>query len=160
MVDRYAAGGAESEFEPGSRGRILRNRMGICRVAAMNLAETKALAATQQWAAGHFDIAHRFTDDDVCALHRRWLGDIYEWAGDYRNVNISKGGFLFAAATQVPRLMADFSRNELAQETPCRGMDTTRLAQALARTHGVDPDSPVSRGKRAVCTVARLADGR
>ena len=55
--------------------------------------------------------------------------------GEYRGVNISKAGFLFASANQVPRLMSAFEKNELVQHTPCRGMDEARLVQALARTH-------------------------
>jgi cell filamentation protein len=134
-MTRYAAAGTEAEFEPGSRGRVLRNKLGIVRVCDMEQAESEALVAAQEWAVGNFDASHRFTSADVCELHRRWLGDIYEWAGEYRNVNIAKGGFPFAAAAQVPRLMAQFSRMELAQETPCAHMDAARLARALARTH-------------------------
>ncbi|MEO6263614.1 MAG: Fic family protein [Luteimonas sp.] len=63
------------------------------------------------------------------------LGGIYAWAGEYRGVNIAKGGFMFAAAAQVPRLMADFGRKVLAVETPCADMQTPRLIAALARTH-------------------------
>ncbi|MFN8601543.1 MAG: hypothetical protein U0842_13835 [Candidatus Binatia bacterium] len=40
-------------------------------------------------------------------LHKRWLGSIYPWAGVYRQVNVSKGRLIFAAATQVHRLMAN-----------------------------------------------------
>ncbi|MGH8122689.1 MAG: Fic/DOC family protein, partial [Rudaea sp.] len=135
MTSRYAASGAESEFEPGSRGRVLRNKLGIRRVGDVQQAESEALIAVQEWAAGRFDATHRFTSDDVCELHWRWLGEIYAWAGSYRSVNIAKGGFAFAAAAQVPRLMAKFSHNELAKETPCTDMDAPRLARALARTH-------------------------
>lgn len=135
MSDRYAAAGPQAEFEPGSRGRVLRNKLGIRRVAEIEQAESAALTATQHWAVEHFDIAHRFTATDLCTLHRRWLGGIYDWAGEYRSVNIGKGGFMFAAAAQVPRLMAQFETRELAEETPCNGMDAQRLAQALARTH-------------------------
>ena len=31
---------------------------------------------------------------------------MYEWAGEYRQLNISKGGFHFAMAAQVPRLLS------------------------------------------------------
>lgn len=134
MTRRYAASGPEAEFEPGSRRRVLHNKLGIRRVTDMQYAESAALDAVQVWAAGHFDIAHRFAPHDVCELHRRWLGGIYTWAGEYRNVNIAKGGFLFAAATQVPRLMAQFEQ-VLATETPCAGMTPERLAKALALTH-------------------------
>ena len=135
MMSRYDAAGPQAEFEPGSRGRVLRNRLGIRRVGDMQQAETDALVAVTHWAVARFDIAHRFTAEDLCELHRQWLGGIYEWAGLYRSVNMAKGGFMFAAAPQVPRLMAQFARKELAAETPCAGMDTARLARALARTH-------------------------
>ena len=35
-------------------------------------------------------------------MHKVWLGRIYEWAGDYRQVNLTKGSFSFAAARQIP----------------------------------------------------------
>lgn len=42
---------------------------------------------------------------DICSMHEACLGNIYEWAGKYRQVNISKGDFTFAMARQVPMLM-------------------------------------------------------
>ena len=53
----------------------------------------------------------------------------------YRQVNISKDGFPFAAAHLVPRLMTRYSDAVLAVHTPCAGMDEARLVQALAVTH-------------------------
>lgn len=135
MPSRYDARGPEAEFEPGSRGRVLRNRLGIRRATDMQFAESAALDAVQEWAIRRFDSAYCFTADDICELHRRWLGGIYDWAGDYRSVNIAKGGFMFAASDQVPRLMAEFGRKELASETPCAEMEPERLAAALAHTH-------------------------
>lgn len=132
---RYRAEGLQAEFEPGSRGRVLRNRLGLVRVRDMQQAESVALLAVQEWAIGHFSAAHRFTADDIALLHRRWLGAIYPWAGEYRQVNISKDGFMFAAAAQVPRLMAAFEAEQLARCTPCAGMDEPGLLAALARTH-------------------------
>ena len=38
---------------------------------------------------GGFDVAH------VKAIHRHIFQDVYEWAGQFRTVNISKGGHLF-----------------------------------------------------------------
>lgn len=42
MRNRYGAQGSEAEFEPGSRGRVLRNLLGITRVRDMNEAESQA----------------------------------------------------------------------------------------------------------------------
>jgi cell filamentation protein len=135
MTSRYEPSGIQAEFEPGSRGRVLRNLQGITRVRDMQQAESEALLAVQEWAIAHFDMTHRFSSEDICALHRRWLGGIYAWAGTYRKVNMMKGGFMFAAAAQVPRLMKELERNRLAKDTPCAGMEPSRLARALARTH-------------------------
>jgi cell filamentation protein len=131
---RYSAHGPQGEYEPGSGGRVLRNRLGIVRVRDMQQAESDALLAVQEWAIGHFSASHRFTADDVALLHRRWLGHIYPWAGEYRQVNVSKGGFMFAASAQVPRLMAAFEAQELARFTPCERMNQPSLVEALART--------------------------
>jgi len=132
---RYQAGGPEAEFEPGSRGRVLRNKLGIVRVRDIQQAESDTLLTVQEWAVARFNAEHRFTAKDICLLHKQWLGGIYVWAGEYRSVNISKGDFPFASAARVPQLMTAWERNELARETPCINMDETRLVQALARTH-------------------------
>ena len=131
--DRYKATGVGAEFEPGSRDRVLRNKLGIRRVRDIEQAESEALEAVQDWAVAHFDAGHRFTAKDICTLHRRWLGGIYAWAGDYRTVNMAKGGFSFASAAQIPRLMSHLDEVELATETPCSVMDNARLAQALSK---------------------------
>jgi cell filamentation protein len=131
---RYDAG-VETEFEPGSRGRVLRNLLGIRRVGDMDVTESRALDDVMAWAAGNFDSGHRFTAEDIREMHRHWLGGIYVWAGEYRSVNISRNGFMFAASAQIPKLMRDFERQVLARDTPCEGMHHTQLAAALARTH-------------------------
>jgi cell filamentation protein len=64
----------------------------------MNAAESQALELAQNDAADQYGPNHRFTADDIRALHRLWLGPIYTWAGEYRSVNIGKGGFQFAHA--------------------------------------------------------------
>jgi cell filamentation protein len=134
--DRYQAHGPEAEFEPGSRGRVLANKLGIRRVRDMQQAESDALLAVQEWAVAHFSAQHRFAAEDICLLHRQWLGAIYPWAGKYRRVNVSKGGFLFAPARQIGRLMTEYETNILAPSTPCAGMDEERLITSLARAHG------------------------
>lgn len=60
---------------------------------------------------------------------------MYPWAGEYRQVNISKGGFVFAMAAQVPRLMLEFERKELARFTPCNFDNLEFVLEALAITH-------------------------
>lgn len=125
----------EAQAEPGSGGRVLRNRLGIRRLRGMAQAESETLLAAQERLVDEYSEDHRFTARDIRAIHRTWLGGIYSWAGEYRTVNISKGDFHFAAAAQVPRLMLEFERRELAQVTPCRVAPEQDVARALAVVH-------------------------
>jgi cell filamentation protein len=84
MSRKYAATGPEGKFEPGSRGRVLRNLLGITRVRDINEAESQALELAQDAALDQQDAAldqygpsHRFTAKDIRTLHRLWLGPIY-----------------------------------------------------------------------------------
>ncbi|MEK6210913.1 MAG: Fic family protein [Pseudomonadota bacterium] len=135
MSRKYDATGPEAEFQPGSRGRVLRNLLGITRVREMNVAETRALQTAMDRFVRRFDEQHRFTDADVQDMHRTWLGGIYEWAGEYRSVNISKEGFPFAAAARVPAPMQDFQKRVLSRRTPCRFQRREDVVEALAEAH-------------------------
>lgn len=77
----------------------------------------------------------RLCVEDLNSWHRRWLGNVYTWAGKRRALNISKGNFMFAAAAQIPRLLDEFERNCLARWTPCHGMTEFDLTEAIAVTH-------------------------
>jgi cell filamentation protein len=48
-------------------------------------------------------VDQRFTAADIRRMHRLWLGEIYVWAGEYRQVNMAKGEFMFAAANHEGR---------------------------------------------------------
>jgi cell filamentation protein len=126
---------SELEFQPGSRGRVLRNLLGITRVRDMEEAETQALNVTQRAALKIYGSEHRFTPADIRRLHRMWLGSIYPWAGKYRTVNLSKGGFQFAHAPLIPRLMDHLGKGVLRRHTPCGSADVA-VARSLAEVHG------------------------
>ena len=135
-LDRYDASGlVEAQVQPGSRGRVLRNLLGVTRRREMDRLEAQAQYRAMERMLGEYGPGHRFTAADVCHVHRTWLEEIYEWAGEYRQVNLSKGDLPFAAAARVPCLMAKFEREVLTANTPCGGMDTGRLASALAMVH-------------------------
>lgn len=132
---RYEAAGPEAEFEPGSRGGVLRNLLGIVRARDMAEAESQALELAQAAALEQYRSDHRFAAKDICDLHRLWLGPIYPWAGRYRTINIGKGGFQFAHAPLIPRLMKELERGPLRKHTPCRPREKTIVAAGLAEVH-------------------------
>jgi len=133
---RYDVSGlTEAQFEPGSNEQVLKNRPGINSPQEMDDAEARALERTMAVLVGQYDEKHRFTAADLRAMHKSWLGEIYEWAGDYRQVNVSKGDFPFAAAARVPALMEQFERDVLARYTPCNFSERADIVRALAETH-------------------------
>jgi cell filamentation protein len=135
MATRYDAHGAEAEFEPGSRGRVLRNLQEIRSAREMACRESEALFLATQQLIDSTELDHKFTAADICRIHALWLGAIYPWAGGYRQVNVAKGGFMFAAAGEIPRLMREFERGPLQEFTPCRFAGLEAQARALAVVH-------------------------
>lgn len=134
--NRYDVSGLpEAQFESGSGDQVLRNRLGITSKLAMDDAEARALQRATDRFIGTFDANHRFTAADVCEIHRGWLGEIYEWAGRYRQVNVSKGEFPFAAAAQIPALMAECEQGALRRHTPCNVTNRADVVRALAEVH-------------------------
>ena len=72
--------GAEAEFQPGSRGRVLRNRLRIYRKREMDQVEYEALLRTQEAYLHRIEPETRFTAALLCRMHHDWLGEIYESA--------------------------------------------------------------------------------
>ncbi|CAG0971828.1 Protein adenylyltransferase NmFic [Methylophilaceae bacterium] len=101
----------------------------------MDAQEAIQLSEATDWAIHHYSADYRFTAADIAILHKQWLGSIYGWAGEFRQVNISKGGFAFAMAAQVPRLMHDLEQKVLATYTPCNFNDHDKVIEALTVTH-------------------------
>ena len=132
---RYDAVGPEAEFQPGSRSRVLRNRLGVTSVRELERRESAALLITTQQIIDETRVDQRFTAGEIRGMHQLWLGEIYEWAGEYRGVNIAKGAFMFAAAIQIPRLMQDLERGPLREYTPCNFNTIAAQASALAIVH-------------------------
>ena len=133
---RYDVSGlVEAQYQSGSRGRVLRNLRGITRKGEMDEAE----AIEQKRALGKilsvYTLDHRFKAADICWIHKIWLGGIYQWAGQYRQVNLSKGTFPFAAAGRIPDLMDGFEKGPLRRFTPCLFATQPEVVHALAVVH-------------------------
>ncbi|HEU4624651.1 MAG TPA: Fic family protein [Steroidobacteraceae bacterium] len=133
---RYlAARRSETEYEPGSNGRVLANLLGIRSAREMARVEQREFIRTAHYAVQQYCGAQRLTAGHLCDLHRQWLGTLYPWAGEYRQVNLSKGGFPFAAARLVPFLMGDFEENCLARYSDLSRARSVDPWAALAEAH-------------------------
>jgi cell filamentation protein len=114
---------------------VLRNLLGIKSKRTMDEIEGQSQVSALDRLVRIYDRDHRFTAADVSRIHREWLGEIYPRAGQYRQVNLGKRDFTFAAAKWIPKLMAEFEVGPLAKHTPCRNLDSQAVVHALAVVH-------------------------
>ncbi len=125
----------ETEFEPGSRRRVLRNLLGVKSKRAMDQKEAQEQLRALNEISKLFDENHCFTARDIREIHKIWLGRIYPWAGQYRQVNLNKCGFEFARAMVIPANMEEFEKGSLRKRTPCRFKSREQIVEALAVVH-------------------------
>ena len=131
-MSRYHVSSSEGQYEKDSGEQVLANKLGIATSDEMDEVELVLLEQLyqsvfeEQFPEGQLSVAL------LKSWHRRWLGNIYEWAGQERAVNISKGGFMFAPSAQLPKLLNEFDTKYLTQYTPCSGMDEEQLITAIA----------------------------
>lgn len=136
MADRYDTHASpEGQYQPGSNDTVLANKLDIVDPEEMDEIELGLLDELANALVEEIEVDQQLHSADLCEWHRRWLGNVFTWAGQYRSVNMSKGDFQFAAAHLVPQLMAKFEEEFLSKLTPCREMDDEQLVDALANVH-------------------------
>ncbi|RTQ47202.1 cell filamentation protein Fic [Hymenobacter gummosus] len=123
---KYAAPDDEAEALP--------NRLGLSSLAAVQQAETEGFLLAEQHLLDELREDHLFDVAYILGIHRRALGHIYDFAGRYRTVNLSKGGFVFPAAHYLPQSMAQLEQ-ELLLSLPHAWPDTAALVPDVARVH-------------------------
>lgn len=154
-MSRYE--GLDSYVYPDSG--VLRNRADICDQAGLDAFEADATAVRlleliSNPLQGNFDLAH------LCAIHRHLFQDVYEWAGELRTVDISRGTSRFASFGLIEAYL-DAQLQALPREDFLRGQTpesfVKRLAHYMAEINAAHPFREGNgRVQRAFC--AQLAD--
>jgi cell filamentation protein len=120
---------------------VLKNRFGITDEATLEAAEASVVALrsyelAQQPLAGGFDLAH------LQAIHRYLFGDVYEWAGQLRTIDIAKGGNAFAHHAYIA-VAAKPIFEQLAREQRLAGLEppefSARAAHYLGEVNALHP---------------------
>jgi len=113
---------------------VLINRLRITDAATLEQAEA-ALVATRSYELaqtplkGGFDLAH------FQAIHHYLFGDLYEWAGQLRTVDISKGSSHFAHHGHIASA-AVTTFKQLAEEKNLTGLDPAAFGKRAAYFFG------------------------
>ena len=113
---------------------VLKNRLGINDEATLEQAEADIVAArsfelSQKPLSGRFDLAH------LQAIHQRLFADLYDWAGQLRTIDISKGGNRFAHFAQIENAATPIFQ-QLALENHLAGLSRDAFGQRAAHYLG------------------------
>lgn len=120
---------------------VLKNRLGITEEALLEATEADFVAErsrelSQTPLTGRFDLAH------LQAIHGYLFGDVYQWAGQLRTIDISKGGHLFAHHVHVETAAASVFK-QLAAEGHLAGLGPAafsgRAAHYLGELNALHP---------------------
>lgn len=101
----------ESYFYPPPDEGTLRNLFDERDARTLTLLEyVETMRRQRELLSGQVDVARTYDAEHVRAIHRHLFQDVYEWAGEFRSVNVSKGvgrGFGDVKTGEVDRLLDD-----------------------------------------------------
>lgn len=110
---------------------ILRNKHGIVDAVELDRIERLLVRqrANERLPSGDFDLTH------LRAIHRHLFQDVYDWAGEIRTVEISKGGDQFMLRQYIHNGMADVHRR-IVEADYFTGLSRDDFAAAAGRITG------------------------
>ena len=120
---------------------VLKNRLNIADETSLEQTEADIVAArsyelSRTLLKGRFDLAH------LQAIHKYLFGDLYEWAGQLRTIDISKGGNRFAHHGHIESAAASVFQ-QLAKENRLAGLGpagfSDRAAYYLGELNALHP---------------------
>lgn len=92
---------------------VLKNKLGLTDPEEIAKKETQGFANAEYALINELTNQTRFDAEYICKIHRLALIEVYEFAGNYRTVNMSKQGFSFSAAHVLPNSMQTFEQEML-----------------------------------------------
>ncbi len=120
---------------PDSQGDILPNLLGLAKVKQINESEFEGFLKAEIYFTEHLSQRTKFNKTFILKIHKMALSHLYSFAGKLRDVNMSKGGFPFAAAKFLPETMATFEK-EILSELPNKYESREQLIKDIAIVHG------------------------
>lgn len=120
-------------YNPATESGTLRNLLGIKEAGVLRRAEYGIVQSREdELYEGHGGILRTYGADHLCAIHGYLFQDVYEWAGQFRTVNISKGwsGFADHSKGEIEEYLANvqYAVTELRWED----LDRERFGAAAA----------------------------
>lgn len=129
MLDKYGTG-QDPYCLPGTS--VLNNRLGLTTDEELNEAERvlSTIAANEiNFESPPYDLPY------LCRIHRQLFGEIYDWAGEFRTVDISKGTTYFCNVLRIEPEANKLFRT-LAKANWFEGLNRLELVTAVAEFFG------------------------
>lgn len=120
---------------PDNQGDILPNLLGLTTEKEINESEFEGFLKTEIYFTEKLSVRTKFSAKYILGLHKMALSHLYSFAGKYRNVNMSKGGFPFAAAKFLPETMSEFEK-EILSKLKNKYESQENLIKDVAIVHG------------------------
>ena len=94
-------------------GNVLPNLLGITDEQLLHQSELEGFLYAAMYLSERLSPDTRFDARYICNIHRLALSHLYKFAGKYRSVNMSKGGFVFPSAIYIDQAMTELERDLL-----------------------------------------------
>lgn len=120
---------------PDDQGEVLPNLPGLTDQRAVELAEAEGFLRAEITLYDDLEDGTVFDLAYLQRMHRLALGHLYAFAGKWREVNLSKGGFNFPSAKYLDATMQEFERSML-KPLPDLYEDRDALIRDVALVHG------------------------
>jgi cell filamentation protein len=114
---------------------ILPNLLYLDKKEDIDNAEFEGFLYTELYLTEELTSRTKFNEKYIKKIHKLALKDLYAFAGKYRTVNMSKGGFLFPTAQYIPQSMSTFE-SEILTSLPNKYGNEESLISDVAKVHG------------------------
>lgn len=78
---------------------VLSNKLGITDSSDLDVIELELFDDLTVQLLDEIEIDQGISAENLCEWHHRWLGNVFDWAGHYRTVNMSKSVFTLLQRT-------------------------------------------------------------
>lgn len=120
---------------PDSQGDILPNLLGLKTEKEINESEFEGFLKAEIYFTEKLSARTKFDLKYILGLHKMALSHLYSFAGKYRDVNMSKAGFPFAAAKFLQETMTEFE-SEILSKLKNKYESQEDLIKDVAIVHG------------------------
>ena len=134
--DRYdVTGNVEAEYVDADE-TVLVNKRGVTDLRQLQLLEEEGLVNAYEALLDEMRTDTPITSELIRYIHRQIFGELYEWSGRWRTVNISKPGITWPPPAYLDENMTGFEREVLAK-FPASALGTDQaFCDAVAQIQG------------------------